>query len=185
MNRQGRNDAGWAVEAVDRGHAGECQEHGSMITMEYKVEFTKKPRNGRVKKGGGECDSDPSDPSVHKISRLMALAIKMDRLVREECYTYSDLAKMGKVSRSRISQIMSLLNLAPDIQEEMLFLNPKDARRAHVAAPRMRKIAGKIDWERQRGIWAKVARAGAGEDPCPMPSVVSAVAGPSLQRSNV
>lgn len=32
------------------------------------------------------------------------------------------LARLGHVTRARVTQIMNLLNLAPDIQEEILFL---------------------------------------------------------------
>ena len=35
---------------------------------------------------------------------------------------YAELARLGHVSRALISQIMNLLLLAPDIQEEILFL---------------------------------------------------------------
>jgi hypothetical protein len=35
---------------------------------------------------------------------------------------YSQLARLGHVSRAQITQIMNLLLLAPDIQEEILFL---------------------------------------------------------------
>ena len=35
---------------------------------------------------------------------------------------YAELARPGRVSRARMTQIMNLLMLAPDIQEEILFL---------------------------------------------------------------
>jgi hypothetical protein len=48
----------------------------------------------------------------------MALAIKFQDMVdRGEVHDYADLARLGFVSRARITQIMNLLNLAPDIQE--------------------------------------------------------------------
>jgi len=52
----------------------------------------------------------------------MALAIRFDDLIRRgEVRDYADLARLGHVSRARITQIMNLLNLAPDIQERLLF----------------------------------------------------------------
>jgi hypothetical protein len=53
----------------------------------------------------------------------MALAIRMEKLVRSgEVTDYADLARLGHVTRARVTQIMNLLSLAPDIQEEILFL---------------------------------------------------------------
>jgi len=53
----------------------------------------------------------------------MALAIKLDHLVRSgQVKDYAELARLGHVTRARMSQIISLLNLAPDIQEAILFL---------------------------------------------------------------
>ncbi len=51
----------------------------------------------------------------------MALAIKIDDMVRHgELRDYADVARLGHVTRARITQIMNLLNLAPDIQEQIL-----------------------------------------------------------------
>jgi hypothetical protein len=35
---------------------------------------------------------------------------------------YAELARLGRVTRARMTQIMKLLDLAPDIQEQILFL---------------------------------------------------------------
>lgn len=53
----------------------------------------------------------------------MALAIHFDGLIRQGLVKdYADLARLGGVSRARITQIMNLLNLPPTEQEELLFL---------------------------------------------------------------
>ena len=53
----------------------------------------------------------------------MARALRFERLVRTgEVRDYADLARLGHVSHARITQIMNLLTLAPDIQEDILFL---------------------------------------------------------------
>lgn len=52
----------------------------------------------------------------------MALAIHIQELVdRGEVGNYADLARLAHVT-ARMTQVMSLLLLAPDIQEELLFL---------------------------------------------------------------
>ena len=53
----------------------------------------------------------------------MALAIRFDQLIRDGVLAdQAEIAKLGRVSRARLTQIMNLLNLAPSIQEEILFL---------------------------------------------------------------
>lgn len=74
-------------------------------------------------KGSGCFDrvAKPHDP-VPRISRLMALAIHLDGLIRQGLVRdYADLARLGGASRARINQIMNLLNLPPWKQEELLF----------------------------------------------------------------
>jgi hypothetical protein len=88
------------------------------------VSFTFKTKNGK------KADRFPSDEgrtvepgNVPRISKLMALAIRFDGLVqRGEVQDYADLARLGYVTRARMTQIMNMLNLAPDIQEAILFL---------------------------------------------------------------
>src|SRR6202049_490318 len=60
---------------------------------------------------------------VPRVARLLALAHKLDGLLRQGTVANgAALARLGHVSRSRITQIMNLLYLAPDIQEFILFL---------------------------------------------------------------
>jgi hypothetical protein len=67
----------------------------------------------------------------------MALAIRMEKLLGEKkASDYAALASLGSVSRPRISQIMCLTNLAPDIQETLLFL-PET-----IAGPNLLRNAG-------------------------------------------
>jgi hypothetical protein len=48
----------------------------------------------------------------------MALALRCDELVRSgQVKNFADLARLGHVSRARMSQIVSLLQLAPDNPE--------------------------------------------------------------------
>jgi hypothetical protein len=75
-----------------------------------------------------EPQSAPPDP-IPRISRLMALAIHFDGLIRDGVVkNYADLARLGGVSRARITQIMNLLNLPPWKQEELLFLEGGQGR---------------------------------------------------------
>lgn len=60
-----------------------------------------------------------------RVAKLMALAIRFEQLVRDgNVADYAELARLGHVTRARLTQIMNLLALAPDIQEATLFLPP-------------------------------------------------------------
>jgi hypothetical protein len=84
----------------------------------------------------------------------MALAIKFDGIVRRgEVRDYADLARLGYVTRARITQIMNLLNLAPDIQEEILFLPRTVKGRDPIRERDVRPIAAVPHWNRQRKMW--------------------------------
>jgi len=87
----------------------------------------------------------------------MALAIRFDRLVeRGEVRDYADLARLGYVTRARITQIMNLLNLAPDVQEAILFLPRTVKGRDPIREKDVRPIAIVPYWHRQRKMWAKL-----------------------------
>ena len=94
---------------------------------------------------------------VPRLSRLMALALRMDELVRTGVVAdYAELARLGHLSRARISQILNLLNLAPDIQEALLFLPRTQRGRDPVILRDVQPIAAVLDWASQRRLWAKL-----------------------------
>src|SRR5713101_4780401 len=69
----------------------------------------------------------PDPARIPRIARLMALSIKFQNMIDcGEVSDYADLARLGYVSRARITQIMNLLNLAPQLQDNMM-LDPKQA----------------------------------------------------------
>ncbi|MCX6632327.1 MAG: hypothetical protein NTW28_32355 [Candidatus Solibacter sp.] len=86
-----------------------------------------------------------------RITRLMALAIKFQDMVnRGEVRDYADLARLGYVTRARLTQIMNLLLLAPDIQEAILD-NSNDWRaRSAITERDLRRVSRTIDWAAQR-----------------------------------
>lgn len=90
------------------------------------VEVTLPTRPRRRESGNDGRPNAVSDagcrPRIPRITRLMALAIKFQDMVdRGEVRDYAGLARLGYVSRARLTQIMNLLLLAPDIQERVLF----------------------------------------------------------------
>ena len=89
----------------------------------------------------------------------MALAICCENLIRAgEVSDFAELACLGLVSRARMKQIMSLLNLAPDIQEQVLFLPGTSRGQDAVTERHMRPITIESDWEVQRVKWDEIVR---------------------------
>jgi site-specific DNA recombinase len=87
---------------------------------------------------------------IPRISRLMALAIRLESLVREgKVGGYGDLVAAGQISRPRMSQILGLLELAPAIQEQLLFLPKIICGRDPIHEHALRKITRIVDWEDQ------------------------------------
>jgi hypothetical protein len=126
------------------------------LTTTTQVHF-KQGRGTRKVMTKGEAPA-PVMSAVPRISRLMALAIRMQELVdRGEVADYADLARLAHVSRPRITQIMNLTLLAPDIQEAILFLPRTDGGREAIGEREVWPIRAVLDWRRQRRVWGKAA----------------------------
>jgi DNA invertase Pin-like site-specific DNA recombinase len=93
---------------------------------------------------------------VPRITRLLALALKFDGLLRQGVVKdYAELARLGQVSRSRVTQIMNLLSLAPDIQQQILSW-ARDARGGQsVRETSVRALSAEVIWSRQREQWKR------------------------------
>ena len=61
-----------------------------------------------------------------------------------------ELARAGRLTRARITQIMNLNHLAPEIQEKLLFLPRTVSGRAVLTERDLRAVAAEVDWGRQR-----------------------------------
>ncbi len=84
---------------------------------------------------------------VPRVARLLALAHRLDRLLRTGLVRdYAELARLGHVTRARISQVMALLLLAPDIQEQVLFLPRTERGRDPVLLRDLLPVAAAADW---------------------------------------
>lgn len=128
-----------------------------MLTVTCKVHF-EMGRKTRKKLKVGDAPPAPEalvEPGrVPRVSRLMALAIRLERLLVEGvARDYADLARLGGVTRARLTQIMNLTLLAPDIQESLLFLPRTQRGRDPVTEPQLRAIAAIPDWRKQRRMW--------------------------------
>ena len=115
-------------------------------------------RNGRKHLETGHAPTVPVQSGrVPRIARLMALAIRFDGLIRDGVVTdQAELARLGHVTRARVTQIMNLLHLAPDIQEAILFLPRVERGRDPIQERQLRPIVAVPDWRKQRRMWRKL-----------------------------
>jgi hypothetical protein len=92
------------------------------------------------------------------VTRAIALAVSYQQLAQErEIRSYKELVKLSRISRPRLSQILMLTNLAPVIQEELLFLPYTVSGPQRITEKQLRSIATRIDWREQialfRSLW--------------------------------
>jgi len=130
-------------------------------TVESTVHF-KVCHHGQKSLRSGAAPAAPAlEPGrVPRLSRLMALAIRFEKLVRDGAVRdYADLARLGNVSRARLTQIMNLLHLAPDIQEAILFLPRTDRGFDPISERQIRRVTAELDWRRQRRLWRDLRNA--------------------------
>jgi hypothetical protein len=92
---------------------------------------------------------------------MLALAHRFDRLLRDGVVTQTRRTSRdsGMLVRARVTQIMNLLQLAPDIQESILFLPRLQGGRELIQEHQIRPIAANPDWSAQRRLWAQLAAA--------------------------
>lgn len=108
----------------------------------------------------GEAPRRPTPGQIPRLSRLMALAIHFDRLLATgQFQSQADLARAGRVTRARLTQILNLTGLAPDLQEKLLFLQPYTNGRAPWTERQIRPVAAEPNWDKQRKLFSQLATA--------------------------
>ena len=99
----------------------------------------------------------PPRGRLPRLTQVLALAIHFEYLIRrDEADSYAELARLGGVTRERMSQIMKLIWLAPDIQQAILYLPPTPSGRYPLSEFAVRKIANEHCWITQREKWRQL-----------------------------
>lgn len=129
------------------------------VTIEIPIHFDSGQGGQRLLRAGAAPPRAAApEGRPPRLARLMALAIRFDELVRTgEIEDFAAIAELGHVTRARVSQITNLLNLAPDIQEAILFLPPVRGDRDGVSEREARAIAAEADWATQREGWSRIS----------------------------
>jgi hypothetical protein len=128
-------------------------------TFESKVHFGR-GRKGRKYLRDGAAPSQPEVlGAVPRVARLLALAHRYRDLVDSGgVKDYADLARIVGVSRARITQLMNLLHLAPEIQEAVLDLPLTVRGRDVLFEGNLRPIAATPEWSKQRAQWRELTK---------------------------
>ncbi len=120
------------------------------LTVTAKVHFGTGRRSKKELRPGVVPDAT-SPARVPRVARLMALAIRFEQLVRDGTVAdYVELARLCHVTRARMTQIMNLLNLAPDIQEKLLFLPAVESGKDVVTERVLRRVTAEVGFAGQR-----------------------------------
>jgi len=124
-----------------------------MTTVTKQIHFVRKgPR--KVARPGPPPEPPEPPGRIPRVSKLMALAIRFEELLRDgQIADQSELARVAHVTQPRMTQIMNLLHLAPDIQEAILHLPRVLEGRDPITERDVRPITQITDWTAQRDAW--------------------------------
>ncbi|MFN7893690.1 MAG: hypothetical protein ACK5OC_25610 [Pirellula sp.] len=127
-----------------------------MLTAKHKLEFKSGKRTAKTIVEAGTQPEQPMPSRLPRITKMMALAIRLDHLIKSGQVTdQAELAKVGHISRARLTQIMDLNLLAPDIQEEILFLRANQTNQVGLIERELRSISKLICWNKQQQMWRR------------------------------
>jgi len=105
----------------------------------------------------------PEEARPHTAAVALARAHKLqERIDSGEFAGRAELARALGFTLARVSQMLDLTLLAPDIQEEVLFLGSGEGG---VTESDLRWVLGAPVWVEQRGRWAEVTEPGKGGGP--------------------
>jgi hypothetical protein len=127
------------------------------VSVDFQFAIKQRGRGAKKRIVEGASQSDEPKPALERIpriSRYMALAIHFEDLIRQGVVTdYADLARLGHVTRARVTQVMNLRLLAPEIQEQLLFMETTVAPVELIQLKWLQAVATDFNWEGQRKHW--------------------------------
>jgi hypothetical protein len=132
------------------------------VSVDFQFSIKQRGRGAKKRIVEGAAQSDESKPALERIpriSRYMALAIHFEDLIRQGVVNdYADLARLGHVTRARVTQIMNLRLLAPEIQEELLQRSMDTHESNSVSLKELQELSMDASWESQRKKWINSRR---------------------------
>lgn len=127
-------------------------------TVEFNVHFKTGRRGSKhIRLGRDQTQKSIVEGRIPRVTILMALAIRLDHLVQSgHIKDFAEIARLGHVTRARVSQIMDFNLLAPDLQEALLNLPLVLEGRDPISERGLRPILRIPDWGKQRRMWRAV-----------------------------
>ncbi len=128
-----------------------------MLTAKHKLEFKTGKRTAKKIVEAGSQSDPPTPGRLPRITKMMALAIRLDHLIKSGQVTdQAELARVGHVSRARLTQIMDLNLLCPEIQEQILTTADCQSKLCDVNERELRRLVAKLNWKDQRALWSNL-----------------------------
>lgn len=120
----------------------------------------------RVRDGHGWSFSNEAPPAPRepvrrpaRVARMLALAHRLEAAI--DAGEYRDRAELARqigFTRARVTQLLDLTLLAPDIAERVLFLEAVDGAEP-LTERALRVVVRHESWAEQRAAWARVTAA--------------------------
>ena len=100
----------------------------------------------RLKKNQEEIQGEPH------LRQSLILAYQIDQIIADgQAKDFTQAAQWLNMTKARLSQIISLLNLAPAIQEEVLLTDSPKIRK--ISVQQILPITAESDWNQQILLW--------------------------------
>lgn len=115
----------------------------------------------RSKRGKADVFVAPPSPEptrlASRVAKMLALAHTMNALLRDGTVVdQRELAAIMGSTRGRVTQLLDLTLLAPDIQEQLL--DASDAGMTRITEHALRSIVRLRCWTEQRRVWGAMVR---------------------------
>ncbi len=129
-----------------------------MSHMKAKFE-TSASSHGRKRVGVPKPKMPSAPAKLPHITKLMALAIRLEHLLATgQVKDQAEIARVAGITRARVTQIINLTNLAPDIQQAILDFEPTTDPVPRFREREVRTIAIITSWEKQRQAWKRLVK---------------------------
>ena len=118
------------------------------LQFDFKVPITQL-KNIRVKHKRKSIRNEP------RLRQSLILAYQVEQIVSDgKAKDFKQVAEWLNLTKSRLSQIMGLLNLAPSIQDEILLNNSDKVLK--ITVHDIRPILAESDWDKQVSLWKAI-----------------------------
>lgn len=144
------NEATEAIEPIE-----EQKESGGALVFTGQL-FRR--RRGQLYRFTDKPPEPPPEPVRRpaRVAQMLAFAHGLQAAIdRGEFRDQAAAARHFQLTRARVTQLMNLTILAPDIQEQVLFLEAVDGREP-MSERDLRAVVAAGDWAAQRDVWAAV-----------------------------